>query len=304
MKPRTLPIAALLAAVLTLAACGSKTAMDAGPDPVDPVSPDDPRVVRLGDLLERSDALLLSSIVTRYALMAEDETLAGTLVESMTCMGARCVAADGQAVTIRDLLDPAALGEAAVALGARGGFDTVTTTEDFEVTETLPGVTVTAAPEALGYGFWGVHGFAAVTVAAGALSGLIDDVPFTGDFALASTYALGDVSGSNPAGMGSAVWTGIAEAVSRTGFERHEGTVTVTIADLSRPRVGVAIDVPGQSIGAPGWADMPLDAGSFSTGTAGTDYLAGNLYGPAHEEAWGVFDTADHLGAFGAGRER
>ena len=69
--------------------------------------------------------------------------------------------------------------------------------------------------------------------------------------------------------------------VSRNDFERHEGTATVTIADLSRPRVGVAIDVPGQSIGAPGWVDMPLDAGSFSTGSVGTDYLAGNLHGPA-----------------------
>ena len=291
MKPRTLPIAGLLAAVLTLAACGG------GPDP-------DPRVVRLEDLLERSDALLFSSIVTRYTLAAEDETLGETLVEGMTCTGARCVAADGTAVTIRDLQAPADLGESDVALDARGGFDTAAISEDFEVTETLPGVTVTAAPEALSYGFWGEHGFAAVTVVAGDLSGLIDDVPFTGDFALASAYALGDVSGSNPAGMGSATWTGIAEAVSRNGFERHEGTATVTIADLSRPRVGVAIDVPGQSIGTPGWADMPLDAGRFSTGTAGADYLGGNFHGPAHEEAWGVFDTADHLGAFGARRER
>ena len=190
-----------------------------------------------------------------------------------------------------------------MALGARGGFDTVAATGGFEIPERLGDVTVTAAPEVESWGFWGEHGSAAVLIAAGDLSGRIGDVPFTGDFDLAAAYALGDVSGTNPAGLGSATWKGIAEAVSRDGFERHPGTATVTIADLSRPRVGVAIDVPGQEIGAPGWADMPLDAGSFASGTAGSDYLAGNFHGPGHEEAWGVFDTTGHVGAFGAKRE-
>ena len=77
----------------------------------------------------------------------------------------------------------------------------------------------------------------------------------------------------------------------------------MTIADLSRPRVGVAIDVPGHDIGAPGWADMPLTDGRFTAGTAGSDYLAGNFHGPNHEEAWDVFDTSGYVGAFGAKRE-
>ena len=38
------------------------------------------------------------------------------------------------------------------------------------------------------------------------------------------------------------------------------------------------------------------------TGTAGTDWLGGNFHGPAHEEAWGAFDTAGYIGAFGAKR--
>ena len=38
-------------------------------------------------------------------------------------------------------------------------------------------------------------------------------------------------------------WQGIAEAASTGTFERLQGTATVTIADLSLPRVGVAIDV-------------------------------------------------------------
>ena len=77
----------------------------------------------------------------------------------------------------------------------------------------------------------------------------------------------------------------------------------LVLADLSRPRVEVAIDVPGHGIGAPGWADMPLSNGGFSSGTAGTDYLGGNFHGAGHEEAWGVFETANYLGAFGAKRE-
>ena len=78
----------------------------------------------------------------------------------------------------------------------------------------------------------------------------------------------------------------------------------MTIADLSRPRVGVAIDIPGHAVGAPGWSDMPLENGGFSSGTAGTDWIGGHFHGPRHEEAWGVFDTADHVGAFGARRTR
>ena len=49
---------------------------------------------------------------------------------------------------------------------------------------------------------------------------------------------------------------------------------------------------------------MPLGNGRFAAGTAGSDRVSGAFYGPAHEEAWGVFDTADWIGAFGAKRER
>ena len=77
----------------------------------------------------------------------------------------------------------------------------------------------------------------------------------------------------------------------------------MTIADLSRPRVGVSVSVPNHDIDRPGWADMPLLTGRFSTGTAGNDYIGGHFHGPEHEEAWGVFDTTRYLGAFGAKRQ-
>ena len=299
MKSRTLRMVAFVAAAFILGACGSSMRTDDG----DRLR-SDPRVVRLEGLLGRSDTLLHSSLHSRYSLTAEGITIGDSTVEAMSCSGARCVAEDGTETTVQDLIDPSAdIGMAEVELGMRGGFDTVTIRAGFEITESPPDVTLTSGPTVNGYGFWGEHGYAAVTTGAGPLSGRIEGVPFTGDFAGATAYAVGDASGTNPAGMGSATWQGIAEAASTGTFERHQGTATVTIADLSRPRVGVAIDVPGHDIGAPGWADMALTDGRFTAGTAGSDYLAGNFHGPDHEEAWGVFDTSGYVGAFGAKRE-
>lgn len=112
MKRQTLPIVALLAAVLTLAACGGGSGPPDDPNgsgsPVDPGDPDppedpngsgppdDPGTVRLDKLLNRSDALLFSSVVSRWSLAAEGETVGETVIEGMTCAGARCVGDDGE----------------------------------------------------------------------------------------------------------------------------------------------------------------------------------------------------------------
>ena len=301
MEPRTLAI--LAAAALTITACGGGGG---------PLRPDGgqaaPAGERLQGLLERHDTLLFSAVHSRYALSAEGETVDVASADAVSCEGAGCVAGDGTTIRARDLIDPAAVvGLDAVdgsLRGSRGGFDTVTLEDSFESVERLSDITVTAAMEVTSYGFWGEHGFAAVTVGAGPLSGRIGATPISGEFGFTSAYAVGDATGTNPAGMGSAAWRGIVEAASTDTFERHRGSVAVTIADLSRPRVGVAIDVLGHSIGAPGWADMALSGGHFTAGTAGSDYLAGNFHGPDHGEAWGVFDTEGYVGAFGAKRAR
>ena len=309
MNPRLLLTAALVAAILALGACGgggsSMTGGTGTPPPGLPDS-DDPRVARLGDLLERADTLLQSGYHGRYSLTADGEdTIEGEFVDGVSCGGAICVAADGMETAVADLLDLDAdvdLEAIEATLGTRGGFDTATTSGSFENTETVPGLSVTVLPEVTSYGFWGVHGFAALALGAGALTAEIDGTAFAGDFSAAQAYVAGAATGANPEGTGSATWAGIAEASPTDAFARLTGTATVTIADLSRPRVGVAIEVPGHTIGAPGWADMALGNGAFTSGTAGTDYLSGNFHGPAHEEAWGVFDTADYIGAFGAKR--
>ena len=300
MKYRT--VAALAAAALTLAACGGGSSTTGGGMRTPPTQPP-PGAGGLGGLVERFDSLLSSAVHTSWSVSAAGETVADASAEAMICAGARCTAADGTELAARDLTIPAAAGLPGANLGTRGGFRTVTTAESFAIEEALAGATARASPEVTGYGFWGMHGFAALTLGSGPLSGMAGGVPFEGTFGFANAYAAGDAAGSNPAGMGSATWTGIAEAAAKDGFGRLRGTATVTIADLSAPRVGVAIAVPGHAIGAPGWADMALDAGRFATGSVGSDYLAGNFHGPAHEEAWGVFDTADHVGAFGARRK-
>ena len=85
---------------------------------------------------------------------------------------------------------------------------------------------------------------------------------------------VGAAAATNPAGLGSATWRGVAEAASTGTFERRQGTATLTIADLGLPRIGIAIDVAGWDIGAQTWSDMSLANGSFTVGRAGSDYMA------------------------------
>ena len=308
---KRLRTAAFAAFGLTLAACGGGGDGGGAAPPaalseaeIEQVRSDD-RVVRLGEILARADTLLLTSARARYSLEGGGETLVEDLVDAFSCAGARCEAADGTAISVTDLTGSAAelgvrLSEA--ALGERGGFEAAATRGRFEITEVADGVRVNAAPTVHAYGFWGEHGYAALELGSGPLTGDADGTALTGEFAFARAYAAGAASGSNPAGTGSATWSGIVEASPAGAFARLTGSVTISIADLTRPRVGVSVDVPGHAINRPGWADVPLVNGRFSTGTAGTDYLEGDFHGPGGEEAWGVFDTTGYLGAFGAKR--
>ena len=308
MTPRLTLTAALLAATLALGACGGGGSGTSGLSDSPGLSDsDDPRVARLGEVLERADALLLTGLHARWWLAAEGGGPTGdSFVETVTCADARCEAPDGTETTVRDLLDITSdlgLETIEARIGARDGFDTVTTVGTFEVSETLPDLTLTVSPEATSYGFWGEHGFAALALGEGPLSAEIEGTAFAGEFSTAQAWTAGDATGTNPAGMGSATWTGIAEASPADAFERLQGTVTVTIADLSQPLVDVGIDLDEGGVNRPlRWAGMPLTDGGFTAGTAGTDYLQGNFHGPSHEEAWGVFDTTGYLGAFGAKR--
>ena len=311
MKTKPLGVVVLATAASMLVACGgSSDRPTLTDDEIDRVLAD-PAMMRLEGILDRSDTLLVPSLHLYFSLSAEGMMIDERMVEGLSCAGASCAEDDGTALTVQDLIDPFDLirnppdgiRPTEFAIDSRGGFDTVTLGAQFEASEGLEEVTITDAPSVFRYGFWGEHGFGAVDVAHGSFEGSIEGMPLAGELGSASAYAAGDAAGTNPTGMGSATWSGIAEAAFTGDFERHQGTATVTIADLSRPRVGVDIEISGQDIGAPEWVDMPLVDGRFTSGDVDTgDYLAGDFHGPNHEETYGVFDTGDYVGAFGAKR--
>ena len=289
--------------VLFLSACGGGGGSSGLSDEELDRVRSDPRVVSLGGILERADTLLVPSVRLNYSLSAQGQTLSDRLVERFSCSGARCVGQEGTVITVADLLDPDTdIDLAEVTLGSRGGFDTVTTAGKFDTSSSFQGVTITDFPSPFSYGFWGEYGFAAVEIGNGRLAGRSQGVSFTGNMSWAGAYVVGDAAGTNPGGIGSATWRGIAEAASTRTFQRRQGTATVTIADLSRPRVGVDIDITGFPIGSPAWSDMRLARGHFATGSVGTDRLEGNFHGPDHSETYGTFDTGAYVGAFGAKR--
>lgn len=304
---RRLGTLAAVFGVLFLSACGGGgggPSMGSGGDEFAQLR-SDPSIIRLGGILERADSLLIPSTHVDYSLTTQGQTASDRLVESFTCDGPRCEGNSGTVFTVTDLIDPSTdIGVAltGVTLGSRGGFDTFAASADIDLSDTVPGVTITDGPSAYSYGLWGQYGAVLLQILDGPMSGRIQGVSFTGDINTATVYAVGDATGTNPAGMGSATWSGIAEAVSTRMFQRREGTATLTIADLSQPRVGVDIDIAGFAIDSPGWADMPLTNGRFATGRVGSDHLEGQFYGPSHGEAYGVFDTGAYVGGFGAKR--
>lgn len=308
---------------LLLAACGG----DGGGDdevemPDDQDMPEvmllaaDPRVSQLRGIVERTDVLLVPGIHANYSFTPADPTTWTSVFEGISCTGPACTAF-GEAFDLADsitaeLIDPSSdTPVSEVEFGTRGdGFDTASITGSLDpslIGQLVPDVTITEIPEVLAYGFWDRHGMAGLSLADGSFSGqTTNDVPVSGDIQIAVPFAFGDTTGTNPVGFGEGSWTGIAELVALRTFRRQEGTVTLTIPDLSAATATVSVnlrDDAGNPIGEPGWTDLPLSNGHFMVGAAGNDYLEGNFHGENHGEAYGVFDMTNYTGAFGAKRE-
>ena len=272
----------------------------------------DERVLRLVGIVERADTLLVPAVRGNYSVPGGTTTkipFAGISCQKVECAydGVKIMLTD---LFLDDLINPGIdVSVSDVNLESRSdGFDTVTVQANLnavDVDRALPDFTITEMPKGLGYGFWGEHGMAGLFIADGPFTGEASNIPFSGQMEVAIPFAVGDISGTNPRGTGSATWTGIAEAVSPRTFTRREGAATLTIADLSLspPTVSVAIDIDGKPIGESGWTDVSLTDGRFTHGTAGDDYLEGNFHGAEHSEAYGVFDTDTFTGAFGAKRD-
>ncbi len=285
--------AAALAGALALAACGGGGGTAPPPDIMPPPDDTPPPIAEPA-------AALVTGLSFDYALeRAGEEPIEETGSTPLGCpfSGARagCPADDLRALAGRD------------GTGMRDGFATATgTTGGPPLTRTFAGAsaTVTGA-EFRRYGFWGKYGWAAVEIGTGGLSASAEGQTWTGSFTAAHAWAAGEPSGTNPAGTGEATWRGIAEAARTPDFARLPGAAELRIADLSRPLIDVDIDLDDGGAGvALEWRGMPLSAGSFGKGTAGTDRLSGRFHGPGHEEAFGTFDTGAYVGAFGARRDQ
>ena len=305
-----LAITASIASVVALAACVTD---GDGPTPLTQEElaqvRTDPRIVRAERILDRADTLLVPALYADVTVSAEGQTGDASVALRGACSGTQCYLTgpdpdDTMTLNLDELgfTDPDPDAQIVrFQLGERGGFDTALVEGASQLSEDISGADFAVGAAAVNYGFWAEHGFASVIIASASISATTDageDVQ--ADFTAALAYAAGDASGSNPAGMGSATWRGIAEAVETRTYQSRFGTATVTIPDLARPTVDVDIAIAGRRIGSAAWSGIPLRAGRYETGISGRDWLVGNFFGPAHQETYGVFDTGAYVGAYGA----
>jgi len=151
------------------------------------------------------------------------------------------------------------------------------------------------------YGGWLDHSYCSVS---GEFDGrtqrLSEDVEAT---------SFGYATGTNPV-SGGASWHGVMVGRDVNETVAHgnavQGNAEVTIADFANPRIGVAFTSikdlnTGGSRGDMTWSGISLASGGFATGSDGNS-IQGKFYGPNHEEAGGVFERDQVIGAFGAKR--
>ena len=255
--------------------------------------------------MERADTLVIPSTHIWSTFTAQGETITDRMEEGYSGIGSRCVGnSSGEVVSLDDFVNPGTGADVIVtraSLGSQAGLDTMAYSAGIPFSSAgNADIAISGGLSADFYGAWGRHGAALLAVSDAPFAGSYQGIPFTGDLRQAIPHAVGSAAGTNPAGTGSARWTGVAEAASTGNFQRRQGTVTLTVADLSIPRVGAEIVIDGHDIGAPGWTDIPMTGGNFETGRIGRDYLEGNFHGADHSEAYGVFDTGPYVGAFGA----
>ena len=277
-------------------------------------------------ILQQADTVLIPGAYASGTITAQGITQSFADFEPISCSPTQCVTlvdVSEDLVGSVSGADPAqgeGIAEAVattrnVTLATHGGFDVGETRETLNLSRAVsiaPGFSLTRVDAGMTtYGLWGEHGWAGVMVMAGRMAGSVEEEgPFSTDLEAIMAMAAGSASGTNPTGLGRATWEGVAEAVDTSTFERRQGTATVTIPELSEPLVGVDISVPGYAIGSPDWAAMPLYDGRFAFGVDGRFVsggrsgasIEGNFHGPEHSEVYGVFDTADYTGAFGAKR--
>ena len=299
MQSKMLRMFSAVAMATVLAACNGNG------DETEIVNDKDPRVERLESIVERSNAIVSTGRHVSYSFVNTiGQSDARAYQDIDRCReGSRCVSDAGAVTAITSVVDPDAVAGRGT-IEERGGFNTVFYWRPFEARRSLPGYRFNALPRVRSYGLWGNHGYASIDIMKSTVSGQ-DALGFSfqGPLNVAAAYAIGHSPETNPTGIGSATWSGIAEAASLRSFERRQGTSTITIPDLSLPSVNVGIAISGVDISAPSWEGMSLSQGHFNNLPDPDSYVAGDFYGPDHAETYGAFETDSYVGVFGAKRE-
>ncbi|MXX88867.1 MAG: transferrin-binding protein-like solute binding protein [Boseongicola sp. SB0677_bin_26] len=99
---------------------------------------------------------------------------------------------------------------------------------------------------------------------------------------------------------------GVDASAPAFGFRSVRGDAGLTIRDFAHPRLDVAFtnieDVDaGWQLDDMRWDNVPMVRGGFRYGTDGNS-VEGKFFGPDHEEAGGIFERDQVIGAFSAKR--
>ena len=199
------------------------------------------------------------------------------------------------------------------------------------ITQTLPVLeaqetTQRTLTDVLTYGGWldytefRVSVYRWCTVGAAGCSGTDPDY----ENGIAFGFMAGRDSGTTPAGVGSATWTGVMVGMEspdpgsdkaldliRSGPDVFLGDAWITIDDLAAPDVDVSFtNIYNVTEGTPhdemSWEHLRVQDGGLFGGLTGqrdgNEYIAGMFTGPRHQEVGGEFRRGGIVGAFGAKR--
>ena len=122
---------------------------------------------------------------------------------------------------------------------------------------------------------------------------------------LGAGFSFGNDSGGNPAGTGSATWSGIMVGSPKNNQNIIQGDASIDIDNLANPNVDVQFANiknlnTGADVAAMSWDDIAISNGTFTSSTGGT--IRGTFYGDEYQEVGGIFDRSSIVGGFGARR--
>lgn len=266
--------AILVSALLAVTGCGGNGAV-METHPIDAIA-------------TRADTLIFADVPV--------VTQAGVVRVEADCSGTTCDLSESGLdvgdVSLADLVGPSNTSQTLPDKWP-GEFETYNGVSVIEATETSP-----EGDAFLTLGGWLDHSF----FLAGA--GTIRDTGSQESVTLPVVFSAGVATGTNPV-EGSASWSGAMIGIATGGGLRQvRGDADLTV-DLAGPAVDVAFtkikDASNNARADMAWSGIPLIDGAFETAAPGNT-VQGAFYGPAHEEAGGVFERDQAVGAFGAKR--